>query len=80
MNILHQYSYIDKIIGLTGIMPVIFMMYWLYGDGGGEGGEGGGGERSKEYCKSYSSRSPKEILGEKHWKFMESITCGHCGS
>ena len=79
MNILHQYSYIDKIIRLTGIMPVIFMMYWLYGDGGGEGGEGGG-ERSKEYCKSYSSRSPKEILGEKHWKFMESITCGHCGS
>ena len=73
MNILHQYSYIDKIIRLTGIVPVIFMMYWLYGDGG-------GGERSKEYCKSYSSRSPKEILGEKHWKFMESITCGHCGS
>ena len=26
MNILHQYSYIDKIIRLTGIMSVIFMM------------------------------------------------------
>ena len=78
MNILHQYSYIDKIIRSTGIMPVIFMMYWLYGDGGGEGGEGGGGVRGqKNIANLIPLDHQKKFLGKSignSWKALHVVT------